>query len=73
MTWTDVYSRKPEEYLEMIAKGEVPKWDSETKKWVSNSMEQETFGNPQTPTPVSQTTTYVDPQADQEVDDDLPF
>ncbi len=73
LTWTDVYSRKPEEYLEMIAKGEVPKWDSETKKWVSNSMEQETFGNPQTPTPVSQTTTYVDPQADQEADDDLPF
>lgn len=71
LTWSDVYSKKPEEYLEMIAKGEVPRWDSETKKWVSNSSENETFGNPSN-TPAPQTT-YVDPQAEEEADDDLPF
>lgn len=73
LTWADVYSKKPEEYLEMIAKGEVPRWDSETKKWVSNSNENETFGSPAVSTPAPQQSTYVDPQADQEADDDLPF
>lgn len=37
LTWEDVYSKKPEEYLEMVAKGEVPKWDSVNKKFVSSS------------------------------------
>lgn len=71
LTWNDVYSKKPEEYLEMIAKGEVPRWDSETKKWVSNSSENETFGNPMAST--APQSTYVDPQLEQEADDDLPF
>lgn len=39
LTWEDVYSKKPEEYLEMVAKGEVPKWDSVNKKFVSSSDE----------------------------------
>lgn len=68
LTWSDVYSKKPEEYLEMVARGEVPRWDSETKKWVSNQVAEETIGQPSTPqTPV------VDPQEDAEVDEDLPF
>jgi hypothetical protein len=29
MTWLDVYSKKPVEYLEAIARGEVPRWDSD--------------------------------------------
>ncbi len=66
LTWSDVYSKKPEEYLEMIAKGENPRWDSETKKYVSNSTSEETFGT-QTRTAV------VDPQQDDEVDGELPF
>jgi len=33
-TWEDVYSKKPVEYLEAIARGEVPRWDSETKKYL---------------------------------------
>lgn len=68
LTWSDVYSKKPEEYLEMVARGEVPRWDSETKKWISNQIAEETIGEPKTPSaPV------VDPQDDAEVDEDLPF
>jgi hypothetical protein len=72
LTWSDVYSKKPEEYLEMIAKGEVPKWDSESKKYVSNLSEETTLMSPST----SKSETEVnapDPQDDVEVDDDLPF
>lgn len=70
LTWSDVYSKKPEEYLEMIAKGEVPKWDSETKKWVSNSSDETTLMSP----PSSKTTVQdVDPQENEDEDDDLPF
>lgn len=71
LTWADVYSKKPEEYLEMIAKGEVPKWDSETKKYVSNLSEETTLMSPSTPK--SEAEVNVDPQDDAEVDDDLPF
>ena len=67
LTWSDVYSKKGEDYLEMIAKGEVPRWDNDSKKWVSNSSSEETIGTPKTSTPV------VDPQDDAEVDEDLPF
>lgn len=67
LTWSDVYAKKPEEYLEMVARGEVPRWDSETKKFVSNQQSEETIGEPKNTTPV------VDPQVDAEVDEDLPF
>jgi hypothetical protein len=67
LTWSDVYSKKSEDYLEMVAKGEIPRWDNETKKWVSNSSNEETIGTQKPVTPV------VDPQDDAEVDEDLPF
>jgi len=67
LTWSDVYSKKGEDYLEMIAKGEIPRWDNESKKWVSNSSSDETIGTQKAPTPV------VDPQDEAEVDEDLPF
>ena len=67
LTWSDVYSKKPEEYLEMVARGEVPRWDSETKKWVSNSQGEEVLAAPKPSTPV------VDPQVDDDADEDLPF
>jgi hypothetical protein len=68
LTWSDVYSKKGEDYLEMIAKGEVPRWDSASSKWVSNSSVEETIGQPSTPSiPI------VDPQAEDEADEDLPF
>jgi hypothetical protein len=68
MTWTDVYSKKGEDYLEMVAKGEVPRWDSVTNKWVSNSSSEETITGGST-----KQTTIVDPQEDDETEEDLPF
>ena len=66
LTWSDVYSKKSEDYLEMVANGETPKWDAENKKWVSNSQSEETVGKPTPPV-------YEDPQTNEEVDEDLPF
>lgn len=71
LTWADVYSKKPEEYLEMIAKGEVPKWDVETKKYVSNLSEETTLMSPSNSN--SEPIVDIDPQDDADVDDDLPF
>lgn len=67
LTWSDVYAKKGEDYLEMIAKGEVPRWDTASNKWVSNSSSEETIGEPKTSTPV------IDPQIDDTPDEDLPF
>ena len=67
LTWSDVYARKGEDYLEMVARGEVPRWDTASSKWVSNLTTEETIGSPKSSTPV------VDPQDDAEVDGDLPF
>jgi hypothetical protein len=64
LTWNDVYSKKPVEYLEAIARGETPRWDSEKGGYV--------YGND-----VESTTSLggglVDPQADEDSDPDLPF
>jgi hypothetical protein len=68
LTWSDVYSKKDENYLELVARGEAPRWDSDQKKYVSSSTSEEVIASPKTPTvPV------VDPQDDEEVDGDLPF
>ena len=67
LTWSDVYSKKGEDYLEMVARGEVPRWDTASSKWVSNLTTEETIGAPKSSTPV------VDPQDDAEVDGELPF
>jgi hypothetical protein len=68
MTWLDVYSKKPVEYLEAIARGEVPRWDSDKGGYVyeNHSTATESFGGSTTPS-------YEDPQANSSVDDDLPF
>ena len=67
LTWSDVYSKKSEDYLEMVAKGDVPKWDTASGKYVSSSSNDEMIAAPVKATPV------VDPQEDAEVDEDLPF
>jgi len=72
LTWSDVYSKKPEDYLEMVAKGEVPRWDTTTGKYVSNSTEEFEMSKPTTPTKTSSAPEF-DPQEDSEGDDDLPF
>jgi len=69
LTWSDVYSKKGEDYLEMVARGEVPRWDNDSKKWVSNLTTEETIGGGAS----KSTTPIVDPQEDDDVDGDLPF
>lgn len=68
LVWTDVYAKKPEEYLEIVAKGETPKWDSDGKKWYSDSTEETSFGSNG-----SKHEEDEDPQASEIPDDDLPF
>ena len=70
LTWTDVYSKKPVEYLEAIARGETPKWDSEKGGYVYGdaSVSEETIGGTK-----SSSKKIEDPQADADVDSDLPF
>jgi hypothetical protein len=65
LTWADVYSKKPVEYLEAIARGETPRWSSDLGKYVygDSTSDESTIGG----------ASYVDPQADAEPDGDLPF
>jgi hypothetical protein len=63
LTWKDVYSKKPVEYLEAIARGETPRWSSELGKYVyGDDAGEMTMGG-----------TVSDPQSDDEPSDDLPF
>jgi hypothetical protein len=62
LTWKDVYSKKPVEYLEAIARGETPRWSSELGKYVYGDESGEMMGG-----------TISDPQAGDEPDGDLPF
>ncbi len=69
LVWSDVYTKKPEEYLEMVANGETPKWNNDAKKWVSSSQSEEVIGGSDV---VAEDP--VDPQADDEPnDEELPF
>lgn len=66
LTWADVYSKKPVEYLEAIARGETPRWSQELGKYVYGDEASEMSiggGN----------MSIVDPQAGDEPDGDLPF
>ena len=71
LTWLDVYSKKPVEYLEAIARGETPKWDSEKGGYVygDSSVEETSIGGGKP----SSSSKSVDPQANDEPDGDLPF
>ena len=70
-TYKDVYSQKPVEYLEAIARGETPTWDSDLKKYVYGDSESTIeFGDNSNQT---QNVGNFDPQADQDVDEELPF
>jgi hypothetical protein len=68
LTWADVYSKKPVEYLEAIAKGETPRWDSEKGGYVYGNSDagEVSFGGKSTPT-------YLDDSDDFETSGDLPF
>jgi hypothetical protein len=70
LTWKDVYAKKPVEYLEAVAVGETPMWSSELKKYVYGDETEISLGGG-TETKVE--TPIVDPQANNDVDEDLPF
>jgi hypothetical protein len=67
--WSDVYAKKPVEYLEAIARGETPKWDTDQGKYVYGDSTQavESFGGSK------QVETVLDPQVNDDSDEDLPF
>jgi hypothetical protein len=70
LTWQDVYSKKPVEYLEAIAKGETPRWDSEKGSYVYGNLTESQVsmgGSNATQTKVE------DPQQFDQEDDELPF
>jgi len=71
LTWQDVYAQKPVEYLEAIARGETPVWDSELKKYVYGEEEEMTIGG--STNKKEKAEDFSDPQDDYDVDDDLPF
>lgn len=70
LTWKDVYSKKPVEYLEAIARGETPKWNTELGKYTygDSTESEESFGGSKAKTEV-----YADPQMNDDTDEDLPF
>jgi hypothetical protein len=69
LTWLGVYSKKPVDYLEAIARGETPKWDSDKGGYVygDSTVSETSMGGK------SAKSSYVDPQAGDEPDGDLPF
>ena len=71
MTWEDVYSKKPVEYLEAIARGETPRWDSEKGGYVYSNDETAEFSMGGSKS--ASITEVADPQANDEVDEELPF
>ena len=74
LTWEDVYSKKPVEYLEAIARGETPRWDSEKGGYVYSNDETAEMSMGGSPKNEAKSINEVaDPQADDEIDEDLPF
>jgi hypothetical protein len=71
LTWEDVYSKKPAEYLESIARGETPRWDSDAGKYIYSNNEESEISIGGSKTKVEKK--VVDPQANDEVDEELPF
>jgi hypothetical protein len=70
LTWADVYSKKPVEYLEALSRGEEPRWDSETGKYLYGDEGVMTMGGAKSSVP---SPFHSDPQINDEPDQDLPF
>ena len=66
--WDDVYSKKPVEYLESIARGETPRWDSDAGKYAYSNTTESTVSMGG-----KSLTTNKDPQSDSEPDSEMPF
>ncbi len=72
LTWADVYAKRDVEYLEAIARGETPVWDSELKKFVYGDESTETIGGSKKEKEKVKEE-YEDPQEAMDIDEDLPF
>jgi hypothetical protein len=73
-TWEDVYSKKPVEYLEAVARGKTPRWDKNQNKYVYDSDidSEDSFGG----APIKNEPTKepdLDLQADEDPFEELPF
>jgi hypothetical protein len=68
LTWEDVYSKKPVEYLEAIARGESPKWNTDKGgyDYGNSDSDEMSFGGSKPSAP-------IDSQAGDEPEDDMPF
>jgi hypothetical protein len=71
LTWEDVYSKKPVEYLEAIAKGETPRWDSEKGGYAysNNETNEVSMGGSK----AKSINEVADPQSNSVEDENLPF
>jgi hypothetical protein len=69
LTWEDVYSKKPYEYLEAISRGETPRWDNATGKYVYGEEGTSEFGGGGTTDEESD----LDPQHNELPSAELPF
>jgi hypothetical protein len=67
LTWANVYSKKPIEYLEAIANGETPRWDNDLGKYVYGDSTESTTSMG------GKSVSYSDPQAFDEASGDMPF
>ena len=84
-TWRDIYKAQPVEYLQIVANGETPKWDTGLKKFVveggDNVETESTWGKSNTPgtsnsTPSESTQpelTNKTEESSETNDDELPF
>ena len=72
LVWSDVYSKKSVDYLEIVAQGGVPLWDSQNNKWVSNITDETNIVGTQqnVDVNVSSNVSGVNIEPDE---DDLPF
>ena len=69
LIWSDVYAKRDENYLDIVARGEKPMWDPDNKKFYSAEQTETTIGGTASE-PISE---IADEQENDEPTDDLPF
>lgn len=71
-TWSDMYSSKSADYLQLIADGEIPLWDNNSRKWVAKKAANDADNGEQAE---AEARKELDADVDDNAanDDDLPF
>lgn len=72
-TWSDMYSSKSADYLQLIADGEIPFYDKDAKKWVAEKEAQTTDNSEQTEAEARKELDVDVDESNAQNDDDLPF